>query len=504
MGKTLYLECATGISGDMTVGALLDLGADQQRLQAALASLPVSGYDIVISRVLKSGLAACDFDVQLDAEHETHDHDMAYLYGHLHGEASVRDDHDHDDHDDHDHGAYDDHGHEHHHDHDHEHEDHGHVGHDHDHEHHHHEHRNLADITAIINAGDLTPRAREWALRIFDILARAEGKAHGVPVDQVHFHEVGAVDSIVDIVAAAVCLDDLDITEAVVPVLHEGTGSVRTQHGILPVPVPAVVNIVADAGLAMDILPIQGELVTPTGAAIAAAVKTSDQLPEHFTVTRVGYGAGKRTYERPSVLRAMLIEDKGAQQGGTAGVGASDVNKAGESESNGNSSALASTSALTSLGAPVIEDEPHLWKLETEVDDCSGEALGFVLEELYAQGAREAHFLPVFMKKNRPGYQIEVLCDADHIASLERVLFEHTTTIGIRRSPLWRTALDRKLGQVEMPYGPAGVKTVVLPNGEKRTYPEHDSLVRITREQGISYEDARRAVMRACEESDAR
>lgn len=484
MGQTLYLECATGISGDMTVGALLDLGADQEKLEAALKSLPVSGFDIAISRVLKSGLAACDFDVRLDAAHETHDHDMAYLYGHLHLAEVRRSDADSDHHHNHGEGAGHGYGHEHGgHDHDHgEAAGHGHADGPHGHAHH-HGHRNLADIVAIIDAADLTPRARDWAVRIFDIIARAESKAHGVPVDQVHFHEVGAVDSIVDVVAAAVCLDDLDITEAIVPVLHEGTGSVRTQHGILPVPVPAVVNIVADAGLAMDILPIEGELVTPTGAAIAAAVKTSDHLPERLVIKRVGYGAGKRAYERPSVLRAMLIEnleDKGKDE----------------------QTAL-SSSAVTCLGEPVMEGEPHLWKLETEVDDCTGEALGYAMEELYAQGAREAHFLPVFMKKNRPGYQIEVLCDAGHIAQLERVLFEHTTTIGVRRSPLWRTALDRTLGQVQTPYGSAGVKTVVLPNGEKRTYPEHDSIARIAHEQGISYQDARRAVMHACDDAEA-
>ncbi len=272
----LYLECASGISGDMTVAALLDLGADEGVLRQALASLPVEGYQVEISRVSKAGLDACDFAVLLDDAHENHDHDMEYLHGHEH-------DHTHD------------HGHDHSHPHD---QNHSHA----------HTHRSLPDILQIIEAGELTPGAKTLAERIFTILAQAEAQAHGVPLEQVHFHEVGAVDSIVDIVAAAVCLDNLGITEAVVPVLNEGSGFVRCQHGLLPVPVPATLNIAAGQGLNLHILPVEGELVTPTGAAIAAAVKTEDALPERFRVLKTGYGAGKRHYSIPSLLRAMLIE----------------------------------------------------------------------------------------------------------------------------------------------------------------------------------------------------
>lgn len=281
----LYLECASGISGDMTVAALLDLGADEGTLRQALASLPVEGYRVEISRVSKAGLDACDFAVLLDEALENHDHDMEYLHGHSH-----------------------DHIHDHEHDHDHHHGEHGHD-HPQDQNHPHpHAHRGLPDILQIIQAGALTPGARALAERIFTILAQAEAQAHGVPLEQVHFHEVGAVDSIVDIVAAAVCLDDLGVTEAVVPVLNEGTGFVRCQHGLLPVPVPATLNIAAQQGLNLHILPVEGELVTPTGAAIAAAVKTEDTLPERFRVVKTGYGAGKRHYSVPSLLRAMLIE----------------------------------------------------------------------------------------------------------------------------------------------------------------------------------------------------
>lgn len=448
MGQTLYLECAAGISGDMTVAALLDLGANEQVLADALASLPVEGFEARVSRVKKAGLDCCDFAVILDEVHENHDHDMVYLHGESAG-------HEHS----HDHGHARDHRVRHH---VHEH------GEDHAHEHHHahhHEHRGMPEIAAVINGAVLSERAKATTLRIFDVIARAEAKAHGVPVDQVHFHEVGAVDSIVDVVAVAVCLDDLDVDDVIVTHLCEGVGTVRCQHGVLPVPVPAVANIVEEAGIPLSIQNAQGEFVTPTGAAIVAAIRTKDALPERFVIRKTGWGAGKRAYERPSLLRAMVIE---AQE-----------------------------------DAPVPSDRadraagPFVWKLETEVDDCPGEALGFVLERLFEAGAREAHFQPVFMKKNRPGYQIQALCAERDIPALEAVLFEHATTIGIRRTPMERTVLPREIRQVETVFGPARVKEVVLPNGEARAYPEHDDVAVICREHGVSYQDAVRAVLAA-------
>ncbi|MGN0343089.1 MAG: LarC family nickel insertion protein [Roseburia sp.] len=277
MSKQLYLECYSGISGDMTVAALVDLGVDQDALQQALSTIPVSGYQVKISRVKKSGLDVCDFDVILDAEHENHDHDMEYLYGHLH---------------DHEHGH--DHAHTHTHSHDH---DHG----------HHHEHRGLPEIVSIIDNTRISDHAKEIAKNIFDILAQAEAKAHGVPLEQVHFHEVGAVDSIVDIIAVAYCVDALGISEVIVPVLYEGTGTVRCQHGILPVPVPAVANIAAAHGLKLHLTADTGEYVTPTGAAIVAALRTGENLPEEYRIEAIGLGAGKRETSRSGILRAMLI-----------------------------------------------------------------------------------------------------------------------------------------------------------------------------------------------------
>lgn len=292
--KKLYLECNAGISGDMLVAALLDLGADRAKLDEALQSIPAKGFTYNISRVSKAGVDCCDFDVVLDAEHENHDHDMSFL----HGEAVAA----------HVHSHEHEHCHEHHHEHEHEHHhehDHVHTPHEH---HHHHEHRGLKEVIEIINGTQMSEQARALALKIFDIIAEAEGKAHAVAKEDVHFHEVGAIDSIVDIVAIAVCFDSLGVGEVIVPELCEGRGTVRCQHGVLPVPVPATANIMQSFGLNVRLLPVQGEFVTPTGAAAAAALMTTDELPEQFKICAIGLGAGKRQYERPSILRALLIE----------------------------------------------------------------------------------------------------------------------------------------------------------------------------------------------------
>ena len=298
--KKLYLECNAGISGDMLVAALLDLGADRAKLDEALQSIPAKGFTYNISRVSKAGVDCCDFDVVLDAEHENHDHDMSFL----HGEAVAA----------HVHSHEHEHCHEHHHDHEHEHEHEHEHSHEHDHVHtpheyhHHHEHRGLKEVIEIINGTQMSEQARALALKIFDIIAEAEGKAHAVAKEDVHFHEVGAIDSIVDIVAIAVCFDSLGVDEVIVPELCEGRGTVRCQHGVLPVPVPATANIMQSFGLNVRLLPVQGEFVTPTGAAAAAALMTTDELPEQFKICAIGLGAGKRQYERPSILRALLIE----------------------------------------------------------------------------------------------------------------------------------------------------------------------------------------------------
>ena len=417
--QKLYLECYSGISGDMTVAALLDLGADKEVLCEALNSLSISGqFKTKISRVSKAGLDACDFDVLL--EHENHDHDMQYLHGHHH-----------------------DHNHEHHHEHTHE---------------HHHTHRGLIEIQGIIRCSKMTDRAKELAEKIFDILANAEAKAHGKPKTEVHFHEVGAVDSIVDIAAVAICLDNLGIDEVIIPTLYEGCGTVRCQHGILPIPVPAVANIVNAENLTLHITETEGEFVTPTGAAIAAAIRTSEKLPESFRIVRTGIGAGKRNYERPSLLRAMLIEEQESRT--------------------------------------VEKDE--IVKMESNIDDCTGEALGYTMEKLMEAGARDVHYFPVFMKKNRPGYQLNVICKENQIFQLQKIIFEETTSIGIRIQHMERSVLPRRIETRDTSMGEVQVKICTLPLGE-RIYPEHESIVKICRESGKSWQEVYRQIIEECQ-----
>ena len=471
MGKTLYLECYSGISGDMTVAALLDLGVDRSVLDRVLKSLKVSGFETKISRVVKSGIDACDFDVVLDKEHENHDHDMEYLHGHHHE------------------------GHENNHfyDHNHAHEDEAEHFHSHEHnhahgagsaqDHHHHEHRGIKEITYIIEHSAMTENAKKIALRIFEILAEAESKAHNVPVDQVHFHEVGAVDSIVDIVSVAVCLDDLDVTEVIVPVLCEGRGTVRCQHGILPIPVPAVANIVSANHLHLKMTEVEGELVTPTGAAIVAAVKTKDKLPEIFEIQKIGIGAGKRQYECPGILRAMIISESTEQAKGR------DKAKAQTEE-------FKNPEIRNNPKAENQETKDTIIKMETNIDDCSGEVLGFVMERLMKAGARDVHYVPVFMKKNRPAWVLNVICKEEDMEMLQNIIFEETTTIGIRYSIMERTILPRETRTLPTPWGEVQVKVCTL-NGKEQLYPEYESVAQLSREKEIPFTEIYRYIVLA-------
>lgn len=384
--KLLYLEGASGISGDMTVAALLDLGANREKLDAVLRSMNLEGFEYRVSRKSSYGIAGTDFDVIL------HDH--------------------------------------HHHEHEHEHG-------------HHHEHRNLDDVCAVIDRGTMTDGARELAKKIFRIVAEAESKAHGVPVSEVHFHEVGAIDSIVDIVSAAVLIDDLGIRECVVTGLAEGSGYVHCQHGDLPVPVPAVLNIAQAHGIALRTSAANGEMVTPTGIAIAAALRTRDRLPAEYKVEKVGIGLGKRDFGRANILRAMILEE--------------------------------------------TLDPEQMYVLEMNIDDATGEALGLALEKLMAAGASDAHFLPCFMKKNRPAYLLRVIAAAPEIPALERIIFESTTTIGMRKLPVDRTCMDREIRTVELPFGTVSVKRCTW-NGVVRNYPEYESVRALAERTGKEFQ----------------
>ena len=548
MGKTLYLETSSGISGDMFVAAMIDLGADPEALERALNSIPADGFMVEISSVKKSGIACCDFNVILDAAHENHDHDMAYLYGpapvssaapqeeahhchgcedeeaphcHCHEDEEVPHCHCHEDEEAHhchchedeeaphchchedeeahhchchedeeahhchcheDEEAHHCHCHEEeeaHHCHCHEEEEahhcycheeeeephcHGHGGEEphHHHEHHHHHGRHLAEIMGIIDATDMTDSAKALAGKMFHIVAEAESLAHHMPLEEVHFHEVGAIDSIVDIIAAAVTFDSLGITDVIIPCLTEGRGTVRCQHGVLPVPVPATMNIIEAYDMPLTIMEAKGEYVTPTGAAIAAAICTTHQLPKAFRIVATGLGAGKRAYtERTNILRAYLIEGNAMEEG---------------------------------------KDE--IVKLETDIDDSTGEALGYTIDRLMQAGALDVHYSPVYMKKNRPAWELTVICKKSRMEELEDIIFKETTTIGIREFPsVMRSILRRNQKQVETPFGISEVKEVALP-GERRFYPEYESVKAIAEKNHLPFAEVYHLVKALAEQNE--
>lgn len=440
--KILYLECYSGISGDMTVGALLDLGASRERLMEELEKLGIGGYHLHFGRTQKCGIDAYDFDVHLEEEDHGHGHDHDHHHHH----------------EDHDHGH--DHAHHHHGDHDHSH-DHHHGDHDHSHDHHHsHVHRNIHDIYQIIDRLE-DEETRRLAKEMFRLVAEAESKAHGLPVDQVHFHEVGAVDSIIDIVGTAVCVRDLGISRVAVSPLSEGRGYVKCQHGVMPVPVPATAGIAASCGLTLRLTDNEGEMVTPTGAAIAGCLRTEQELPERYVIEKIGVGAGTKDFKNANILRAMILvpEEEKMQK--------REPEKA-------------------EPGFSGTQEPDSLYVIETNIDDCSGEALGFLMECLMEEGAADVWYTPAVMKKSRPAYVLHTLCRREQIEDMEGLIFSHTTTIGIRRYPVERTVLNRRVEEMNLPLGTMEVKVCSF-RGEERFYPEYESVARISRETGMGF-----------------
>lgn len=285
---------------------------------------------------------------------------------------------------------------------------------------------------------DSNERVKTLSKKMFHIVAEAEAKAHGLPVDQVHFHEVGAIDSIVDLISVAVCVDNLEVDEVVISPLAEGQGYVRCQHGTLPVPVPATANIAMAHGLELRLTDNNGEMVTPTGAAIAAALKTMDHLPESCKIRGIGLGAGKREYKQANILRAMILQT-------------------------------------------TEEPSDKMWVLESNLDDCTGENLGFAMECLLEGGAADVWYQPIFMKKNRPAYQLSVLCKEEEREKLESIIFSQTTTIGIRKFPVERSILPREIRTVNTSLGEAKVK-ICRHKTETYFYPEYETVRAICRE----------------------
>ena len=452
--KILYLDCASGISGDMTVGALLDLGASREKLVRALDSLGVSGYHLHFGRTKKCGIDAYDFDVHLEEEEHHHDYEHGHEHEHSHDEHEhSHDEHDHEHHHDHEHTHDHEHAHTHDHEHSHEH------AHTHDHMHP-HVHCNIHDIFEIIDRLDASDRVKNLARRMFEIVAGAESKAHGIPVSEVHFHEVGAIDSIVDVISAAFCLEDLGIHRVVVSPLSEGHGFARCQHGLMPVPVPATANIAAAQGLELTLRDVEGEMVTPTGAAIAAAFRTEAALPKKYQIEKIGIGAGNKDFAHANILRAMLLTDKTVEV---------ETGKDGH-------------------------DESSMWVMEANLDDCTGEALGYAMEVLLEAGARDVWYTPAYMKKNRPAYVLHVLTTAEKREELEQLVFSCTTTIGVRRYPVERTILPREVKEIQTRYGAAKVK-ICKRGGVDTCYPEYESVRAICRETGKRFMEVFHGVM---------
>ncbi|MCC7373350.1 MAG: nickel pincer cofactor biosynthesis protein LarC [Verrucomicrobiales bacterium] len=409
----LYLDIFSGISGDMMIGALIDLGVPFSRLESELQRLGVGGYHLHTSHGEKSGIAGIKFDVHLDDEHH---------HGHGHGQG-------------HDHGHSHSHAHAH-----------GHAhppspGHRHDHDHDHSHGRNYADIRRLLERSPLDPWVKSKALAVFHRIAVAEGKIHGRSPDDVHFHEVGAIDSIVDIVGTCLALDILGRPRVLAGPVVEGTGFVKCAHGRMPLPAPATLEILAARGIPMTQCDEPAELVTPTGAALLAEFAEKFGPLQGLSAQRVGYGLGTRNNKtRPNVLRAVL-GDIAVQSGPQA----------------------------------------HDWEideitvLETNLDDISPEILGHVVEKAFAAGALDVFHSPVQMKKNRPGVIVTVLAPAALADPLTELLLVETGAFGVRQTTASRRKLRREFNPVITAFGEVSVKLGILDGRIVHRTPEFES-----------------------------
>jgi hypothetical protein len=374
--RVLFFDAFSGVSGDMTVGALLALGLELERLRGELAALPVAGYAVRSTEKLVHGIRACKFDVDLQVHERGHTH------------------------------------------------------------------RAYADIRAMLTTSRLPPRVRDTALAIFARLADAEGRVHGVPADAVAFHEVGAVDSIVDIVGTAIGLAALEIDAVYVSTLPLGSGTVPSQHGVIPVPAPATLELLR--GFAVRLGDGAGELVTPTGAAIIAALARPEAAVPAMRIDAIGYGAGARVQaDRPNVLRLL----RGCAAAAVAG------------------------------------DE--LVEIATNIDDSSPELYDHVMELLLSAGARDVWLAPAQMKKNRPGTVLHVLAEPAARDALAAIVLRETSAIGVRFHAVQRIVLPRSQVTVGTEYGAVQVKLAHAPDGTVNVAPEYEDCRRIARERGV-------------------
>lgn len=436
MSRILYLDCFSGASGDMIAGALLDAGVPFDVLQKVIDSLGLDGIGVSSARVDRSGIGAAKFRVTVDgeaadagAEADAHDH------GHDHA---------------HDHGH--DHGHNHVHDHAHDH-DHAH-GHDPAHGHGGHHHRGLAEITGIVDRSSLSPAGRERAARLFRRLAEVEAGIHQVPVETVHLHEVGAVDSIVDVVAAVQALEWLAPDRVVASPLNVGSGTVTCAHGELPVPAPATAELLLGAPTYAQGPP--AELVTPTGALIVTEYADAYGPAPPMRVERIGYGAGDRNPAgRPNVLRALVGEGTG-------------------------------TGAFERV---VV--------LECQIDDMNPQLYGVLMDRLAAAGALDVFYAPIQMKKNRPGTLVTVVAPPGRREALSDILFRESTTIGLRVTETDRERLDREAVAVETPIGSVRIKVARRDGAIRNAAPEFEDCARLAAERRLSIKEVQAIAVKA-------
>jgi uncharacterized protein (TIGR00299 family) protein len=458
--KTLYLDIFSGIAGDMFIAALIDLGVDPHKLARELEKLKLDGYHLHVSQEERQGIAGTKFDVHL--EHE-HDHGHHHNHDHHHHEHGHDCDHEHDGHG-----------------HDHTHE-HSHGGAHHSHAHSHDDSRNFASIKKLIGKSKLSPWVKKKSLAVFQRVAEAEGKIHGKPPSEVHFHEVGAVDSIVDIVGACIALELLGKPRVVAAPVVEGTGWINCAHGQFPVPAPATLAILGARGIAVTQCSEPHELVTPTGAALLAEFAEEFGAMENLVAEKTGFGLGTRENKtRPNVLRAVL--------------GTSDTGRVTSDKKHSHAKVM---SPATRHSSPLDWETDRIAVLETNLDDISGEVLGGLVEAALAAGALDVFHTPIQMKKNRPGVLLTVLCaeaDADKFSEL---MLRETTAFGVRRTLAERRKLRREFVTVKTKFGGVKVKLGKLNGKVVQAAPEFETCRKLAAQKKVPLKQVYEAAVKA-------
>jgi uncharacterized protein (TIGR00299 family) protein len=457
--KLLYLDCQSGISGDMTLSALIDLGASIEYISEYLKKLPIDPFTLSVKQVDKRGISAKLLDLQFDeAVSVAHGHEHSHSHDHSHSHEdkhSHSHGHSHDYGHTHSHEHAHDHGHTHSHDHTHDHGSHSHGHHEiaHDDGHHSHSHRKASTILQMIENSELPARVKQRSLAIFQVIAEAEGKIHGMDPIEVHFHEVGAMDSIIDIIGVCLALESLGIDRIAASQVPTGHGKIMIAHGLYPIPAPATAEILK--GVPLADFHVRGELTTPTGAAFLKALADDYGYLPAQTIENIGYGAGKKNFEHPNVLRAVLFNMENSNQ------------------------------------------REKITVLECQLDDFSGEGLGHVMEKLLAEGALDVYFTPVTMKKSRPGTLITVLAKPENSFYFEELLLRETSTFGVRKTEWSRRILSREFKKVETIYGEITVKVGILEGEIIKMYPEYEEVKKAASKYNVPLMDVYLSVQQA-------